>query len=90
MDVSRSHVVLVSGKRGSGKCLHGDSLIQIEDGLQIPIKELKDNNHKIYSLNKRLKIKETQKTDFFERKVNKLYKKMGQTRCLHCCERVRS
>ncbi len=72
LDVARSHVVLVSGKRGSGKCLHGDTLIQLDNGEQIPIKDLKERNENVYSLNKNLKIQETNKTDFFERKVKKL------------------
>ena len=45
MDVSKSHVVLVSGKRGSGKCLTGDTLITLSDGSIIPIKELEHNKH---------------------------------------------
>ena len=32
LDVARTHVVLVAGKRGSGKCLHGDTLISLSDG----------------------------------------------------------
>jgi len=74
LDVAKSHVVLVAGKRGSGKCLHGDTLISLADGSQIPIKELEDNKEKILSLNNNLKIEETKKAEFFSREVNKLIK----------------
>ena len=43
MDVARTHVVLVAGKRGSGKCLHENTLITLADGSQIPIKNLGKN-----------------------------------------------
>src|SRR3989338_7452242 len=72
IDVARSHVVLVAGKRGSGKCLHGDTLITLADGSQSPIKDLENNREKIISLNEKLKIEQSEKSDFFSRKVNKL------------------
>jgi intein/homing endonuclease len=72
MDVARSHVILVSGKRGSGKCLHGDTLITLTDGSQIPIKDLENNHEKVLSLNNKLKIEQSNKSEFFSRKVNKL------------------
>jgi len=74
MDVARSHVVLVAGKRGSGKCLHEDTLISLADGSQIPIKYLENNKEKIFSLNNQLKIEKSEKTEFFSREVNKLLK----------------
>jgi uncharacterized protein len=74
MDVARSHVILCAGKRGSGKCLHEDTLITLTDGSEIPIKELEKDNKNIFSLNNRLKIEESQKTEFFSREVNKLLK----------------
>src|SRR3989338_1255347 len=72
MDVARSHVVLVAGKRGSGKCLHEDTLITLADGSQIPIKELENNKEKVLSLNNKLKIEEAEKTEFFSREVEEL------------------
>ena len=72
MDVARAHVVLVSGKRGSGKCLHGDTLIQIEDGSQVPIRDLANVNKRVLGLGNNLKIKSLEKNDFFERKVDKI------------------
>ena len=72
MDVIRSHIVFVVGKRGGGKCLTGDSLVCLDDGSCLPIKELEDNNQKILSLNKGLKINPREKDDFFKRKVDKI------------------
>jgi len=74
MDVARSHVVLVAGKRGSGKCLHGDTLIALSDGSQIPINELENNNEKVISLNNKLKIECSERKDFFSREVEQLIK----------------
>ncbi len=74
MDIARSHVVLVSGKRGSGKCLHGDTLITLADGSKKPIKDLENDKEKVLSLNNHLKIKPAEKTEFFSRKVKKLLK----------------
>lgn len=72
MDIARSHVVLVAGKRGSGKCLHEDTLITLADGSQIPIKKLENNKEKIISLNNKLKIEKSDKSEFFSREVNRL------------------
>ena len=72
MDVARSHVVLVSGKRGSGKCLHEDTLITLADGSQIPIKELEANKEKVLSLNNTLKMENSCKSEFFSRETGKL------------------
>jgi intein/homing endonuclease len=74
MDVARSHVVMISGKRGSGKCLSGDTLISLADGSQIPISELENNKEKIVSLNDKLKIIAEPKSEFFSREVNRLIK----------------
>ena len=72
MDVARSHVVLISGKRGSGKCLHGNSLISLGDGSQIPIKDLMNDDKKIISLNNDMKVELADKSEFFSREVDKL------------------
>jgi len=71
MDVSRSHVAIVCGKRGGGKCLCGDTLITLEDGREIPIKDLEKENKKIISLNKEQKIISTKKEKFYKRTINK-------------------
>jgi hypothetical protein len=74
MDIARGHVVLIAGKRGSGKCLHEDTLITLENGSQIPIKDLENNREKILSLNNKLKIEKSEKSEFFSREVNRLLK----------------
>ena len=40
MDVTKPHVVLVVGKRGTGKCVEENTPIVLEDGSIIPIKDL--------------------------------------------------
>lgn len=72
MDVSRSHVAIVCGKRGGGKCLTGDTLITLEDGREIPIQDLEKENKKIISLQKNLKLKCCKKEQFYKRTVNKV------------------
>jgi hypothetical protein len=74
MDLSRSHVAIVCGKRGGGKCLTENSLITLENGSEIPIKELDKKNKKIIALNSNLKLKKTKKNKFFKRTVNKILK----------------
>lgn len=74
LDAIRPHIVLVDGKRGSGKCLPKDALIPLEDGRVIPIKELAKENSDIYSLDEDWKIKRGVKTEFYERTVDKLLK----------------
>jgi hypothetical protein len=74
LDIARSHAILVSGKRGSGKCLHEDSLITLNNGKVIPIKDLKNNQQNIFGLNEKLKIQELKKEGFYKRQVNKLLK----------------
>ena len=72
MDVAGSHVVFIVGKRGSGKCLHGDTLVTLNDGTPVKIKDLEDNDNNIFTLNNDFKIKTGEKTNFFKRTVNKL------------------
>lgn len=72
MDLARSHVAIVCGKRGGGKCLTGDTLITIEDGREIPIKDLDKNKTPVLSLQSNFKIKSTNKDQFFKREVNKI------------------
>ena len=74
MDVTRSHVVFVCGKRGSGKCLTGDTLITLGNGLEIPISEIETNKENVFGLNNEFKVTEFEKTDFFKRQVNELLK----------------
>ena len=74
MDVARTHVVLIAGKRGSGKCVVGDTLITLADGTVCPIKELEQRNEKIMGLNDQLKVVPLKKDEFFKRKVNRVLK----------------
>src|SRR3989338_9278121 len=46
MDVTRSHVVLISGKRGSGKCLTGDTPIYLDNNKVIEIKVIIEEKFK--------------------------------------------
>ncbi len=72
MDVARSHVVLVSGKRGSGKCLHGDSLVSLEDGSQVAIRDLAENKNGVVSMDGEMKMGILGKSEFFSREVDSL------------------
>ena len=72
MDVSGPHIVLVCGKRGSGKCLEGNTLIALEDGSNIPIKDLELNQKRVIGLNRDLKINTLRSTNFYKRKVKTL------------------
>src|SRR3989338_4945948 len=72
MDVTRSHVVFIAGKRGSGKCLHEDTLVTLDNGLEIPIKDLSGSENNILGLDHNLKISSAKKTEFFQRQVNEL------------------
>ena len=74
LDMARPHVILLSGKRGSGKCLAGDTLISLEDGSLAQIKELEHNNNKIIALNDQFRTKTSKKSDFFSREVDQLLK----------------
>ena len=56
MDVAKAHIILVCGKRGSGKCVTGDTLISLEDGSLVPIKLLENKKLKVLSLDDKLKI----------------------------------
>ncbi len=72
LDVARPHVILVSGKRGSGKCLHGSTLITLSDGSVKRIEDLANDDNDILSLDNKLKITRQMKKGFYKRKVNKL------------------
>ena len=72
LDVARAHVVLVAGKRGSGKCVAGDTLIPLVDGSVMPIEQLANDSRNIFGLNEELKINSLSKSDFFEREVDKI------------------
>ncbi|MBU0635997.1 hypothetical protein KKE06_03150, partial [Candidatus Micrarchaeota archaeon] len=73
MDVAQPHLILICGKRGYGKCVSGDTLITLEDGSVLPIKELANDSRKIVSMNSDYKIHATNKQDFFKRTVNAVF-----------------
>src|SRR3989344_3257233 len=72
LDVNKSHVILIAGKRGSGKCLHGDTLITLTDGSVKPIEELENDDNGVLCLNNKLKISSGKKTEFYQRNVDRL------------------
>ncbi len=72
MDLSRSHVAIVCGKRGGGKCLHENTLITLENGCEIKIKDLQTTNQKIMALTSKYKILKKEKTKFYKRTVSEL------------------
>jgi len=74
LDVAGAHVVFICGKRGGGKCLTGDTLITLNDGREIPLKELEHNDNAIVALNDDLKLQTSEKSEFFKRTVDKILK----------------
>ncbi len=72
MDVVRPHVVLIVGKRGTGKCVEENTPIVLEDGSVVPIKDLENDNRRVMGLDEKLKVKPLEKAEFYKRKVNKL------------------
>jgi intein/homing endonuclease len=69
LDALRPHVICLTGKRGSGKCLTGDSLITLGDGSLVPIKDLESESQDVLALNDELKVKHTQRENFYKRKT---------------------
>ena len=72
LDVLRPHVITLTGKRGEGKCLHEDSIVTLEDGSQIMIKDLEHTKGKILSLNDELKLQVSEREGFYKRNVDHL------------------
>ncbi len=72
LDSLNPHVVFVCGARGSGKCLHGDTLITLENGLVAPIKDLENIEGNVFGLDHGLKVKPLHRQGFYKRKVEKL------------------
>ncbi|MFH1182582.1 MAG: LAGLIDADG family homing endonuclease [Candidatus Woesearchaeota archaeon] len=72
MDATRCHVVFVCGKRGSGKCVAGDTLVSLDDGRLIPIRELENDSSGIIAIDGNLKAVKAQKSSFYKRTVNEL------------------
>ncbi|HLD04892.1 MAG TPA: DUF87 domain-containing protein [Candidatus Nanoarchaeia archaeon] len=74
MDMNRSHVVFIVGKRGGGKCLAGDALVSLENGSEVPIENLVSDARKILAINHNLKLTSVKKEGFYRREVNSVLK----------------
>jgi uncharacterized protein len=72
LDVAGAHIVFIVGKRGSGKCLYGETLITLNDGSQVKIKDLENDKNAIFTLDQNYKIKQGKKSHFYKRSVNRL------------------
>ncbi len=72
LDVLRPHIITITGKRGEGKCIHGDTLIRLDDGSCAPIKELGKIDKKVLALNSEGKIVPAKKSNFYKRLVNEI------------------
>lgn len=72
VDLARPHLILICGKRGGGKCLDGETLVTLEDGSLVKIKELEHDSRKVLSLSHDYKIKTAQKAEFFKRPVERM------------------
>ena len=71
LDLDKAHVVFVCGKRGTGKCLAGSSLVTLADGRVRRIDEL-EVDCDVLSLGEKLKIHSRRKEGFYKRTVQKL------------------
>jgi len=72
LDVVRPHIITITGKRGEGKCLAADTLISLEDGKYLPIKDLENTEKRIMALNSDGRILPARKTNFYKRTANKM------------------
>jgi intein/homing endonuclease len=72
MDIAGAHVVFICGKRGGGKCLLGDSLVNLEDGSLVRIDKLEKDPRNLFSISNQLKIQISKKEFFYKRKVNRI------------------
>ena len=75
MDLIRPHVILVCGKRGSGKCVTGDTLVFLNDGRLIEIEKLVKSKKKEENLAfnfETYEITSSRIVNFFEREVDEI------------------
>ncbi|MBI4173297.1 MAG: hypothetical protein HY519_01110 [Candidatus Aenigmarchaeota archaeon] len=72
IDVVRPHVILICGKRGTGKCVEENTLLTLTDGRQVMIKDLEKKQTAIMGLDGRLKVSKLERTEFYRRQVAKL------------------
>ncbi|MEM5879199.1 MAG: LAGLIDADG family homing endonuclease [Candidatus Aenigmatarchaeota archaeon] len=74
IDLLKPHVILCCGKRGSGKCVTGDTLIYTTEGI-VPIEKLvgEKNRKSVISLNQEnYEMSNSTAVEFFEREVDKV------------------
>lgn len=74
LDVLRPHIITVTGKRGEGKCCEANTLVALEDGSYVPIKDLENDRRRILALSPDGNIIPAKKSHFYRRTVNKLLK----------------
>jgi intein/homing endonuclease len=74
LDSLNPHVVFVCGARGSGKCLTGDTLITLDNGSVVPIKELENRVGKVLGLEHSLKVQPLHREGFYRRTVDRILK----------------
>lgn len=72
LDLHKAHVIFIAGKRGSGKCLAGGTLITLDDGRVMPIRELAATESGIMSLDGNLKVLPASREGFYRRTVNEV------------------
>jgi uncharacterized protein len=74
LDMIRSHVVFVCGKRGGGKCVSGETHITLANGERVQIKELQTRRDHLLSLDNNFKINGRPNEAFYSRPVQTLLK----------------
>lgn len=75
IDLIRPHVILISGKRGTGKCVTGDTLVYLGDGRLVEIKEIVGRRETLQNLAlnpSTFQIESSKIVRFFEREVDKI------------------
>ena len=72
LDVLRPHIITITGKRGEGKCIRANTLIALEDGSYVPVKDLKNDNRRILALNPEGEIVPAKKSHFYKRNVSRI------------------
>lgn len=73
-DLMRPHVMLITGKRGTGKCLTGDTLVTLDDGSQVPIRDLSNDSKFVACLGNNLKVSLAKKKGLMKRTVGRILK----------------
>ncbi len=72
VDSLNPHVIFTCGSRGSGKCLTGDTLITLDNGNVVQIKDLENISGNIFGLQHDLKIQSLAREGYYKRTVEKV------------------